>query len=164
MREGALHDWPLLRKPAATPRGTAVAKSASGSRMLGDFPPSSCVTRFAVGAAACATSAPARVEPVIEIMSTSGCADMAAPTVSPVPLTRLKTPGGTPASCSTCAKRSALNGESSLGFSTMVHPAASAGATLAAIWLSGQFQGVMSAHTPIGSRSVIIDPCGRSKA
>jgi hypothetical protein len=46
----------------------------------------------------------------------------------------------------------------------MVQPAASAGATLAAIWFNGQFQGVISAHTPIGSRSTIIDPCGRSKA
>ncbi len=32
----------------------------------------------------------------------------------------------------------------------MVQPAASAGATLQAIWLIGQFQGVMKPQTPIG--------------
>ena len=33
----------------------------------------------------------------------------------------------------------------------MVQPTASAGATLQVIWLSGQFQGVIIAQTPIGS-------------
>jgi hypothetical protein len=44
-------------------------------------------------------------------------------------------------------------GATSLGFSTMVQPAASAGATLQAIWFSGQFQGVISPTTPIPSRT-----------
>jgi hypothetical protein len=56
-----------------------------------------------------------------------------------------------PASCITCANSSAVNGDSSLGLSTTVQPAASAGATLAVIWYSGQFHGVISAQTPIGS-------------
>ena len=101
---------------------------------LGDLPPSSCATRLTVGAAACATSTPARVEPVIEIMSTSGCAASAAPTSGPSPLTRLNTPAGTPASCITSANSSALSGDSSLGFRTTVQPAASAGPTFAVIW------------------------------
>ena len=33
----------------------------------------------------------------------------------------------------------------------MVQPVASAGATLVAIWFSGQFHGVMKPQTPIGS-------------
>jgi hypothetical protein len=74
------------------------------------------------GAAACATSTPARVEPVIEIMSTSGCVASALPTSAPWPLTRLNTPAGTPASCTTSANSSALSGDSSLGFRTMVQP------------------------------------------
>jgi hypothetical protein len=41
------------------------------------------------------------------------------------------------------AKIIASNGAISLGFSTIVQPAASAGATLQAIWLIGQFQGVI---------------------
>ncbi len=39
-----------------------------------------------------------------------------------------------------------------------MQPAASAGATLAAIWLSGQFHGVMNAQTPIGSYSMRLVP------
>ncbi|MNP19611.1 hypothetical protein D3C76_1121480 [compost metagenome] len=133
IRVGALHDCPTLRNADITPSGTALAKSASGSRMFGDFPPSSCVTRFTVWAAACATSAPARFEPVIEIISISGCAAIAAPTSDPLPFTRLKTPGGRPASWTSCANRRALRGDSSLGLRTTVHPAAIAGATFAVI-------------------------------
>jgi uncharacterized membrane protein len=51
-----------------------------------------------------------------------------------------------------------LAGVSSDGFSTIVLPAASAGATLAAIWLIGQFQGVIIATTPIGSCSTLVAP------
>src|SRR5208282_3875510 len=74
-------------------------------RRVADLPPSSCVTRFTVGAAAKATAMPARVEPVKETIATSGCEAIAAPTVGPSPLTRLKTPVGTAASCRICAKR-----------------------------------------------------------
>ncbi len=58
----------------------------------------------------------------------------------------------------TSAKIRALRGATSDGFNTMVQPAAIAGATLAAIWLSGQFQGVMKAHTPIGSETTEVVP------
>ena len=119
--------------------------------MLADLPPSSCVTRFTVGAAFCATEMPARVEPVNDTMSTSGCDDSATPTPGPSPLTRLNTPGGTPASSITSAKMIAFSGAISVGFRIIVQPAAIAGATFAAIWFSGQFHGVISAHTPIGS-------------
>ena len=52
--------------------------------------------------------------------------------------------GGTPAASRISANKMALNGATSDGFSTMVQPAASAGATLQAIWLIGQFHGVMN--------------------
>ena len=74
------------------------------------------------------------MEPVNDTMSTSGWLDIAEPTTSPVPLIRLNTPGGVPASCITCANSSAVKGDSSLGLSTTVQPTASAGATLAVIW------------------------------
>ena len=99
---------------------------------------------------------PARVEPVKDIMSISGWEDMATPTSGPVPFTRLKTPAGTPASCITSAKISALIGAISVGFRTMVHPAAMAGPTLAAIWFRGQFQGVIKPQTPMGSRTILL--------
>ena len=133
IRVGALQDWPELVHMPNTSREMAAAKSASSRMMLADLPPSSCATRFTVGAALRATSTPARVEPVNDTMSTSGCEEMAAPTVGPSPFTRLKTPAGTPASSSTSAKRMALNGATSEGFSTIVQPAAKAGATLQAI-------------------------------
>ena len=98
-----------------------------------------------------ATATPARVEPVKLTMSTPLCADSAAPTPGPSPLTRLNTPGGTPASSRISAKIIALEGASSEGLRIIVLPAASAGATLAQIWLSGQFHGVIIATTPTGS-------------
>jgi hypothetical protein len=52
----------------------------------------------------------------------------------------------------------ASSGASSDGFSTMVQPAAMAGRTLQAIWLIGQFHGVISPHTPIGSRTIRVLP------
>src|SRR6202167_4327773 len=111
--------------------------------MLADFPPSSCATRLTVSALAFATALRARVEPVNDIMSMPGCDDIASPTVGPSPLTRLNTPAGTPASCITSAHSIAFIGAISDGFKTMVQPAAMAGATLQAIWLIGQFHGVI---------------------
>ena len=49
------------------------------------------------------------------------------------------------------ARMKALIGATSLGFSTTVHPAASAGATLRTIWYRGKFHGVMAPTTPTGS-------------
>ena len=51
----------------------------------------------------------------------------------------------------TSAHRIAENGAISEGFNTIVQPVAMAGTTLQAIWLIGQFHGVMKAQTPIGS-------------
>src|ERR1700722_16305610 len=130
MRVGASQDWPVLRKQGPTLSLTASSRSASARMMLADFPPSSCVTRLIVGAAAKATATPALVDPVKETMAMSGCEAIAAPTLGPSPFTRLKTPGGTSASCRISANRYAESGAISLGFRTMVHPAASAGATL----------------------------------
>ena len=63
----------------------------------------------------------------------------------------LNTPGGKPASSMNSANSWAESGAISLGFRTMVQPATSAGPTLQAIWLIGQFHGVISTQTPIGS-------------
>src|ERR1700712_1652950 len=160
IRLGALQDWPELTNICATPPATALLKSASSRMTFGDLPPSSWLTRFTVGAARLATSTPARVEPVNEIMSISGCSLMAAPTSGPRPLTRLNTPLGTPASWRISAKISADDGVNSDGFKIMVQPAASAGATLQAIWFSGQFHGVIMPMTPTGSRTTTAEPRG----
>ncbi len=164
MRVGALHDWPLFMKQLRTPPLTERSRSASSRMMLADLPPSSWATRLTVSAAFLATWTPARVEPVNDTMSMPGCDEMAAPTVGPSPFTRLKTPAGTPASCSTSATRIAESGAISLGFSTMVQPAASAGATLHMIWFTGQFHGVMKPQTPTGSRMMRVEPLFSTKA
>ena len=50
------------------------------------------------------------------------------------------------------------SGANSLGLSTMVQPAAIAGATLHITWFIGQFHGVINAHTPAGSRRTVARP------
>jgi hypothetical protein len=59
-----------------------------------------------------------------------------------------------PASSASSPKRSAVSGVCSAGFSTMVHPAASAGATFHAAISRGKFQGMICAATPTGSLRV----------
>ena len=51
----------------------------------------------------------------------------ASPATGPVPVTTLKTPAGIPAAAQSSASINAVNGVSSLGFSTTVFPAATAG-------------------------------------
>src|SRR5258706_13367482 len=163
IRDGALQDWPELLNMCITPPLTAFVRSAPSRMTFGDLPPSSWLTRLTVGAARLATSTPARVEPVNEIMSISGCSLMAAPTSGPRPLIRLKTPLGTPASCRISAKISADVGVNSDGFRIMVQPAASAGATLQVIWFNGQFHGVIMPTTPRGSRTTTAEGSASSK-
>src|ERR1700722_14589851 len=71
----------------------ALAGSASSKTMTGALPPNSRCTRFRVGAAAAATSMPARTEPVTETMAGVSCTTRARP-VSRSPQATLQTPGG----------------------------------------------------------------------
>ena len=142
----------------STPWATTLSTSTSSKTMLADLPPSSCETRLMDSAAVRATRPPTLVEPVNDTMSTSGWPASDSPSEGPAPFTRLKTPGGTPASSTASAKRIAESGAISLGFRTMVQPAASAGATLAVTWFMGQFHGANSAHTPTGSRTILVEP------
>ena len=83
---------------------------------------------------------------------------MAAPTVGPSPSTMLNTPGGSPASWMISARMWEEKGATSDGFSTMVQPTASAGATLVITWFMGQFHGVIMPQTPIGSLTIRVGP------
>src|SRR3546814_16913485 len=87
-------------------------------------------------------------------ISMPGCALIALPTVGPSPCTRLNTPAGTPAASRISAKLPALPGHSSEGLRIIVLPAASAGATLRAIWFSAQFPGAIMPTTPIDSYAI----------
>ena len=136
------------------PPVTAVSRSASSRMTLADLPPSSRATRFTVPAAIAAIRLPARVDPVNEIMSTSGWDTSASPMSGPLPLTRLKTPVGSPISSKISASAKTSSGVTSVGLTTTVHPAAKAAATLRATWCSGKFHGVMQPTTPTGSRTI----------
>ncbi len=91
--------------------------------------------RASRSAAAAATARPARTLPVSETCATEGWAASAAPAPGP-PQTTLSTPGGsTPASSS--AVRTVDAGVSSEGLSTIVLPAAIAGAHFQAAIMNG---------------------------
>ncbi len=98
-------------------------------------------------------SRPVVVSPVKEMRSTPRCLTSASPASSPVPLTRLNTPSGRPASAKMPAHSEAESGVSSAGLSTTVQPAASAGASFQDSSMNGVFHGVMSPATPTGERS-----------
>jgi histidinol dehydrogenase len=103
--------------------------------MTGALPPSSRCTRFTVVAADPATSIPARTLPVTDTIAGTGCATRARP-VSRSPQTTLNTPGGRCSAISS-AIMSAVTGVVSAGLSTMVFPAARAGAHFHTAIISG---------------------------
>lgn len=158
MRVGALQVWPELCITASVPARTTFGTSTSPNTMLADLPPSSRDTRLIDGAAATPTAPPTAVDPVSDTMSTSGWTANALPRADPAPLSMLKTPAGTPAASTASAKTRADSDARRLGLSTMVQPAASAGATLQVTWFIGQFHGASSAHTPTGSRRMRVLP------
>ncbi|MNG03968.1 hypothetical protein D3C84_870720 [compost metagenome] len=105
--------------------------------------------------AACANSnRPTSVDPVKVSLRTNGLA-VSSPAMSRVsfPVITLNTPAGTPARCASSARARAVMGVWLAGFTTIVQPAASAGAALRVIMAAGKFQGVIAAQTPMGSRS-----------
>ncbi len=172
IRERAQQSWPALPNTAIGAAAAAASRSASAKITLADLPPSSSVTRLIVCAALAAIERPTSVEPVNAIFATSGCSTRRAPHVLPGPTTTLTTPGAIPASSAISAKRSAVSGVSSAGFSTTVLPAASAGASFQEAIASGKFHGVIRPTTPSGSRTVnawppatgIVSPSSRSGA
>ena len=93
---------------------------------------------------------PVADSPVNETRLTPGCATSGAPAVSPKPCTTLNTPGGTPTSSSSAARRVAVSGDHSAGLRTIVLPAARHGAIRQVESISGAFQGMISAATPTG--------------
>ena len=126
--------------------------------MLALLPPSSSVTRFTWSAQPAMILRPTAVEPVKPILRTSGCSTNRHPASAPVPTTTSSTPSGNPASRASSAKRSAVRGVSSEGFSTTVLPQASAGPSFQLAISRGKFHGVMSPTTPSGSWKVNATP------
>src|SRR5678815_1231432 len=75
----------LMKTPKSAP-SMAASKSASAKKMLGDFPPSSRVTRLTVSAASFTMILPTEADPVKAILFTSGCLTSGEPQVSPKPV------------------------------------------------------------------------------
>src|SRR5438067_9609687 len=101
---------------------------------------------------------PTSVEPVKEIFDTRGSLTSAPPTEPPGPGSTLTASSGTPASTRIPASFNTVRGVYVAGLTTTVLPHASAGASFHVEISSGKFHGVMSAHTPTGSRSVTSRP------
>ncbi len=100
------------------------------------------------------SSFPTSVEPVKPSLRTAGFEVISAPIAgasSAAPVTIESTPGGIPASSASDAIASAESGVCSAGFSTIVQPAASAGADFRAGIAAGKFHGVIPAVTPTAS-------------
>ena len=117
------------------------------------MPPSSSETFFTPRAHCSMSSFPTAVEPVKPSLRTSGF-DVISPPISGAssasPVTIDRTPAGSPACSPSSASASAESGVCSAGFSTIVHPAASAGAAFRVIIALGKFHGVMPTVTPTG--------------
>ena len=89
-------------------------------------------------------------EPVKEMRLTRRSDTRAAPTSSPIPWTKLNTPGGSPASSTRSARTEAESGAHSAGLRITVLPAARAGASFQVERIQGAFQGVMITAGPAG--------------
>src|SRR5687768_15824720 len=91
------------------------------------------------------------VEPTNEIAATFGCASKPS-TATLSPWTTVNTPGGSPASASSCAQKLAADGSRSLGFKMNALPHASASGYIHIGTIAGKLNGVMPATTPSGCR------------
>jgi len=129
--------------------------------MEADLPVSARLTRFMVSVPARAISLPVVVDPVNEILATSGWVLSSSPTSLPRPTTMLNTPAGKPASCSASATTWVWIGLISLGLITDAQPAASADASLLQIEPAVLFHGAISAATPTGCMTTFASPIRR---
>ena len=123
-REDAVQRWPVEKKAPLVAHSTAALTSASSSTTSGFLPPiSSCTFFIGVAAvAAAATLRPVATEPVNEIAAMSGCFSSVSPIALPRPITRLKTPAGSPDREMISARTCAEPGTRSAGLNTTQLP------------------------------------------
>ncbi len=123
----------------------------------GALPPSSMEALRTRSAAWRSRVRPTGVEPVNETLRTRGSVSQAVTTSAEwVVGTTFTTPAGTPASVSSRAMTSAVNGVSEAGLRTTVQPAARAGAILRVTIAAGKFHGVTRAAIPTGRWVTIV--------
>ena len=130
---------------------TACSRSASLNTKSGAFPPSSIEVRSTRLAACSIRLTPTPVEPVNDNLRSLE-SSMIGPITSADAVVGItfKTPLGMPRSSSVFAKSMVDSGVRFAGFTTMVQPAAIAGAILRVAIANGKFQGVISKLGPTG--------------
>src|SRR5258705_3454717 len=133
-----------------TQRSAAYSKLASAQITTPALPPSSSTTFFLP--AFCLSVQPTAVLPV-KLSSFSRSSETRIPASSFERGKTLRAPAGHPACSMICGKRSEVSEVCGAGFSTMVQPAAIAGASLCATKLIGKLNGVIAAMGPSGKRS-----------
>ena len=121
---------------------------------MGDFPPNSNVVTAKFSEELITICFATFGPPVNAIRSISGCVVNGIAQFFSSPVITETTPSGMPASLINLAKYNREHGAISDAFIIIVHPAASAGASLVAVKNICAFQGTIAATTPIGSHEV----------
>ncbi len=127
--------------------------------MNGALPPSSIETRSTCSADCSISLRPTSVEPVndsLRVRPSRSSGSITSPECRAV--ITFSTPPGRPASLRICASASIDSGVCCAGLTTIVHPAAIAGAILRVPIAVGKFHGVTNTHGPTGWRIVRILP------
>ena len=126
----------------------ARSRSAFAVTIAGFLPPISTISGRSGGAGVqvAAIAWPASAEPVNATPSTP--ASTSARPAASSPWTRLRTPGGSPASTASSASCAVDHGVSSAGFITTVLPATSAPAAMLTASANGKLNGQITANTP----------------
>ena len=155
-RLAAVHASPMLRILASIAPSTAASRSASAITRNGAFPPSSIDTRSSCWADCSTSRRPIAVDPVKVSLRTRGSrisGSITAP-LREVVIT-LSTPSGSPASRMIAASAYIDSGVCAAGFTSIVHPAATAGPILRVPIANGKFHGVIINVGPTGRFIVI---------
>jgi len=144
----------MQRCPAAPKAAPAMAfsvasLSASASTTAWFLAPRLACTRAPRRVARAWMCSPAALEPTKEMARIAGASQMKL-TASCAPWMTLSTPGGRPASLASSARRTVVDGSSSLGFMRQVLPVTTASGNIHSGIMAGKLKGVMPATTPSG--------------
>ncbi len=145
----ALHFWFCSPNAERMQPSAAASRSADSVTITAFLPPSSMrqgLTHFSERP--WKIRMPTGLEPVNTTPSTPGCCQSASPISRPRPVTKLKTPAGTPASRYTSYSLRPVHGVSSAGLYTTAFPVMSAALDMPVERASGKLNGATQAKTP----------------
>src|SRR5690606_18962757 len=145
-----MHTWPQLRNLVRAQVSATFSASTSPNTRTGPWPPSSMETFFTPSAARCRICLPTGTEPVTDTLRTMGDEIRCRAIISELPVTKLTTPFGTPASWQAWTRAAQDAGASPAGLTMMLQPAPKAAAILRAGSNAGKFQAENAATTPTG--------------